>query len=59
MNAHLQKALEALSNSGAQGIPSETTVENAQDGTIWNGTKTNNSPWSLTKNNETSFTVIC
>lgn len=59
MNSYLEKALDALTNSGAQGIPSESTIEVAKDGTTWNGTKNNGSPWSLTKNNETSFNVNC
>jgi len=59
MNSHLQKALAALTNSGAQGIPSAKEVENAKDGTTWNGTKKNGSGWSMTKNKSDSFTITC
>lgn len=59
MNTHLQKALEALTNSGAQGVPNSTEVEKAKDGTTRNGNKKNGSPWSLTKNKSDSFTVNC
>jgi hypothetical protein len=59
MNSYLEKALEALINSGAQNVPNPSVVEEAKDGTVRNGIKENGSSWSLTKNNSTSFTVNC
>jgi hypothetical protein len=59
MNSYLQKALEDLYNSGGQGIPNESTIEDAKDGTTWSGMKNDGSSWTLTKNSNTSFTVSC
>ena len=59
MNAKLQSALSELKSAGAQGLPSPSTVESAKDKTTWNGKKSNNDPWSLTKNNENSYNCMC
>ncbi len=59
MNAKLQGALVELRQAGAQGLPSESAVEAAKDGTTWNGKKSNGDPWGLTKNNANSFNCMC
>ena len=59
MNTRLQSAFSELKSSGAQGLPSSSTVESAKDGTTWNGKKSNGDPWSLTKNNQDSYNCMC
>ncbi len=59
MNPKLQNALSELKSAGAQGLPSQSTVEAAKDGTSWNGKKSNGDPWNLTKNNENSYNCMC
>ena len=59
MNASLQKALAELIGAGATGLPSKEQVENAKDGTSWEGKKRDGSQWQLTKNNADSFNCMC
>lgn len=59
MNTQLQNALTELTEAGAQGLPDASKVEAAKDDTTWNGQKKDGNPWSLTKNNETSYNCMC
>jgi len=59
MNTRLQGALSELKKAGAQSLPSPSAVENAKDGTTWNGKKTNGASWSLTKNRADSYNCTC
>lgn len=59
MNSHLESALSELTKSGAKGLPTQSVVDAAHDGTSWNGTKSNGAPWTLTKNNEDSYNCMC
>ncbi len=59
MNTHIQNALSELKSANAQELPTAETIASAKDGTIWNGQKSNGDPWSLTKNNENSYSCMC
>lgn len=59
MNSKLQSALSELNSADAQGLPSPSQIEAAQNGTTWKGKKSNGDSWSLTKNNENSYNCMC
>lgn len=59
MNPYLREALEELNNAGAEKLPREETIENADNGKVFSGKKADGGLWVLTKNNEDSYNVKC
>ena len=61
MNDHvpLIVALSALQTAGITVIPREATAKKAGRGKVWSGRKQNGEIWTLTKNDEDSFTYTC
>ena len=59
MNPYLREALEELTKAGALKLPREETIENADDGKVFSGTKEDGELWGLKKNNEDSYSVKC
>ena len=59
MNPYLREALEELTKAGALKLPREETIENADDGKVFSGTKEDGELWVLKKNNEDSYSVKC
>ncbi len=59
MNAKLQSAFSELRRAGAKDLPSPSVVESAEDGSTWDGKKSNGDPWTLIKNNENSYNCMC
>ena len=59
MNPYLREALEELNNAGAEKLPREETIENADNGKVFSGKKADGGLWVLTKNHEDSYNVQC
>ena len=56
MNSYYQNAVNDLKSHGkAKGLPSDSVVKNAPDGSSWKGKTDKGGVWSLTKHNETSY----
>jgi len=55
----LQRALNEIRASGAQGVPYESEIQDAKDGTVWHGKKLSGGDWELTKNSEDNYSCKC
>lgn len=52
-------AITALKVAGVTVVPREATAKKAGRGKVWSGRKESGELWTLTKNDEDSFTYTC
>ena len=55
MDIPLRNALDGLRKAGATGLPDELLIEQAPDGSRWQGNKKNGDHWFLIKHKSGSY----